>query len=52
MIDLDNLEEIIIQEKNNLKSKSKNYIENFLEIEKFITDEIINIEELNKNNRR
>ena len=51
MIDLDNLEEIIIQEKNNLKSKSKNYIENFLEIEKFITDEIINIEELNKNNK-
>ena len=51
MIDLDNLEEIIIQEKNNLKSKSKNYIENFFEIEKFITDEIINIEELNKNNK-
>ena len=51
MIDLDNLEEIIIHEKNNLKSKSKNYIENFLEIEKFITDEIISIEELNKNNK-
>ena len=51
MIDLDNLEEIIIQEKNNLKSKSKNYIENFLVIEKFITDEIISIEELNKNNK-
>ena len=51
MIDLDNIEEIIIQEKNNLKSKSKNYIENFFEIEKFITDEIINIEELNKNNK-
>ena len=51
MIDLDNIEEIIIQEKNNLKSKSKNYIENFLEIEKFITDEIISIEELNKNNK-
>ena len=51
MIDLDNLEEIIINEKNNLKSKSKNYIENFLEIEKFITDEIISIEELNKNNK-
>ena len=51
MIDLDNIEEIIIQEKNNLKSKSKNYIENFLEIENFITDEIISIEELNKNNK-
>ena len=51
MIDLDNIEEIIIQEKNNLKSKSKNYIENFFEIEKFITDEIISIEELNKNNK-
>ena len=51
MIDLDNIEKIIIQEKNNLKNKSKNYVENFLEIEKFITDEIINIEELNKNNK-
>jgi hypothetical protein len=51
MIDLDNIEEIIIQEKNYLKNKSKNYVENFLEIEKFITDEIINIEELNKNNK-
>ena len=51
MIDLNNIDEIIIQEKNNLKSKSKNYKENFLEIEKFITDEIINIEELNKNNK-
>ena len=50
MIDLDNIEEIIIQEKNYLKNKSKNYEENFLEIEKFITDEIINIEELNKKN--
>ena len=51
MIDLNNIDEIIIQEKNNLKSKSKDYKENFLEIEKFITDEIINIEELNKNNK-
>ena len=51
MIDLDNIEKIIIQEKSNLKNKSKNYVENFLEIEKFITDEIINIEELNKNNK-
>ena len=50
MIDLDNIGEIIIQEKNFLKNKSKNYVENFLEIEKFITDEIINIEELNKKN--
>ncbi len=51
MIDLNNIDEIIIQEKNNLKNKSKNYKENFLKIEKFITDEIINIEELNKNNK-
>ena len=51
MIDLDNIEEIIIQEKNYLKNMSKNYVENFLEIEKFITDEIFNIEELNKNNK-
>ena len=50
MIDLDNIEEIITQEKNYLKNKSKNYVKNFLEIEKFITDEIINIEELNKKN--
>jgi hypothetical protein len=50
MIDLNNIDEIIIQEKNNLKNKSKNYKENFLEIEKFITDEVINIEELNKKN--
>ena len=51
MIDLNNIDEIIIQEKNYLKSKSKNYKKNFLEIEKFITDEIANIEELNKNNK-
>ena len=38
MINLDNIGEIIIQEKNYLKNKSKNYVENFLEIEKFITD--------------
>ena len=50
MIDLDNIGEVLIQEKNYLKNKSKNYVENFLEIEKFITDEIINIEELNKKN--
>ncbi len=50
MIDLDNIEEIITQEKNYLKNKSKNYVKNFLEIEKFISDEIINIEELNKQN--
>ncbi len=50
MIDLNSINEIIIQEKNYLKNKSKNYVENFLEIEKFITDEIINIEELNKKN--
>ena len=51
MIDLNNIEEIIIQEKNNLKNKSKKYKENFSQIEKFITDEIIKIEKLNKNNQ-
>jgi len=51
MIDLNNIEEIIIQEKNTLKNKSKNYKENFSQIEKFITDEIIKIEKLNKNNQ-
>jgi len=51
MIDLNNIEEIIIQEKYNLKNKSTNYKENFSQIEKFITDEIIKIEKLNKNNQ-
>ncbi len=51
MISLNNIEEIIIQEKNNLKNKSKNYKENFSQIKKFIIHEIIKIEKLNKNNQ-
>ena len=51
MIDLNNIQEIIIQEKKNLKSKSENYKENFLQIEKNITSEILKIEDLKKNNQ-
>ena len=51
MIDLNNIQEIIIQEKKNLKSKSENYKENFLQIEKYITSEILKIEDLKKNNQ-
>ena len=51
MIDLNNIKEIIIQEKKNLKSKSENYKENFLQIEKYITSEILKIEDLKKNNQ-
>ena len=51
MIDLNNIQEIIIQEKKNLKSKSENYKENFLQIKKYITGEILKIEDLKKNNQ-
>ena len=51
MIDLNNIQEIIIQEKKNLKSKSENYKENFLQIKKNITSEILKIEDLKKNNQ-
>ena len=51
MIDLNNIQEIIIQEKKNLKSKSENYKENFLQIKKYITSEILKIEDLKKNNQ-
>ena len=51
MIDLNNIQEIITQEKKNLKSKSENYKENFLQIEKNITSEILKIEDLKKNNQ-
>jgi len=51
MIDLNNIQEIIIQEKKILKSKSENYKENFLQIKKYITSEILKIEDLKKNNQ-
>ena len=46
MIDLKNIEEIIIKEKNILRNKSKNFRENFSKIEKYILSEIIKIEDL------
>ena len=50
MIKLDNIEEKIIKEKIYLRNKSKNYKDNFLQIQKFIEKEVYNIEELKKNN--
>jgi hypothetical protein len=52
MIDLKNIEEIIIKEKNILRNKSKNFRENFSKIEKYILSEIIKIEDLKKNNKQ
>ena len=42
MIDIKNIEQLIKEEKKNLRSKSKNYRENFLKIENFIEKEIVN----------
>ena len=50
MIKLDNIEGKIIKEKKYLRNKSKNYKDNFLKIQKFIEKEILDIEELKKNN--
>ena len=50
MIKLENIEEKIIKEKEFLRNKSKNYKENFLVIQNYIEKEILNIEELKKNN--
>ena len=50
MIKLDNIEEKIIKEKKYLRNKSKNYKDNFVKIQKFIEKEILDIEELKKNN--
>ena len=50
MIDLENIEKKIIKEKKLLRDKSKNYKNNFLNIQKYIEKEILNIEELKKNN--
>ena len=52
MIDLKNIEDIIIKEKNILRNKSKNFRENFSKIEKYILSEIIKIEDLKKNNKQ
>ena len=52
MIDLKNIEDIIIKEKNILRNKSKDFRENFSKIEKYILSEIIKIEDLKKNNKQ
>ncbi|MBT3777656.1 MAG: hypothetical protein HOF83_06410, partial [Pelagibacteraceae bacterium] len=49
MIDLNNIEEVIKEEKKILRNKSKNYKENFFEIKNFIEKEILHIETLKKN---
>ena len=49
MIDLNNIEEVIKEEKKVLRNKSKNYKENFSEIKNFIEKEILHIETLKKN---
>ena len=44
MIDINNIDQIIKDEKEILRSKSKDYKENFSKIEKFIESEILQIE--------
>ena len=41
MIDINNIDRLIKEEKKILKNKSKNYRENFSKIEKFIEKEIL-----------
>ena len=48
MIDTKNIEQLIKEEKKNLRSKSKNYRENFSKIENFIEKEIVQIENSKK----
>ena len=48
MIDIKNIEQLIKEEKKILRSKSKNYSENFSEIENFIENEIVKIENSKK----
>ena len=50
MIDIENIEKKIIKEKIFLRNKSQNYKKNFLNIQKYIEKEILNIEELKNNN--
>ena len=51
MIDINNIEQLIKEEKKILRSKSKNYRENFSKIENFIEKEIVQIEYLKKNKK-
>jgi len=48
MIDINNIEQLIKEEKKILRSKSKNYRENFSKIENFIEKEIVQIENSKK----
>ncbi len=48
MISLNNIEEIIIQEKNNLKNKSKNYKENFSQIKNLLYMKLLKLKNLIK----
>jgi len=48
MIDIKNIEQLIKEEKKILRSKSKNYKENFSKIENFIEKEIVQIENSKK----
>ena len=48
MIDINNIEQLIKKEKKILRSKSKNYKENFSKIENFIEKEIVQIENSKK----
>ena len=48
MIDIKNIEQLIKEEKKILRSKSKNYRENFSKIENFIEKEIVQIENSKK----
>ena len=48
MIDIKNIEKLIKEEKKILRSKSKNYKENFSKIENFIEKEIVQIENSKK----
>lgn len=51
MIDINNIEQLIKEEKKILRSKSKNYKENFSKIENFIEKEIVQIENFKKNKK-
>lgn len=51
MIDINNIEQLIKEEKKILRNKSINYKENFSKIENFIEKEILQIENLKKNKK-
>ena len=51
MIDINNIEQLIKEEKKILRTKSKNYRENFSKIKNFIEKKIVQMEYLKKNNQ-